>query len=405
MGKVGTEATLLRIEKAVDVLVREQANTFENFSDISDIVRLGLAEKVFMIGDQILTKWSPDGTTEYDLPWDVVDIADVVNEDGDIVPGLWLQAHWVMPGVQFDASEAIYVASAALPAGTYHFTFGTSWGSNVVSGKSYQFTTTEEIPAGGQIMVGKNNDWYTWGAPDQAPANWRVHTFASNSATTPLEQNLTLTEGTDGTDLGSINSSTKYSQNGLNNLQRAGYGYNRWSQSAIRQWLNSNAAANAWWTGKNPFDRAPQQLSSMRGFMAGLPEDFLAVVNPVKVTTALNTVSDSEIGTSEDTYDRFFLASLEQEYCEPQLANVEGKYWPYWKERLDINSPQASGAANALAAHIRYLISNHSSAQGVRLRSAYRGGAGYTWSVNSTGIVGSYYATGAACPAPACVIC
>lgn len=403
MGKVGTEATLLRIEKAVDVLVREQTNTFENFSDIKEIVQLGIADKVFRIGDQILTKWN-DGTNEYDLPWDIVDIAPVVNAHGDTVPGLWLQAHWLLPGVQFDASEAIYYTAEGLPAGTYHFSFGENWGSNVVKDKVYEFTTTQAVPAGGQIVIGTASSIYTWGAPDVAPANWRVYTFSGFSSVTPIET-LTLSEGSGGTDLGTMTSSILYGTSGINNLQRCGYGYNRWSQSAVRQWLNSTAAVGAWQTSQNVYDRPCQQLASMRGFMAGLPEDFVAIIDPVRVTTALNTKSDTQIGTSENTLDRFFLASLEQEYCAPQLADVEGKYWPYWKERLGLESPQASGSSNANPAHIRYTISNHSTAQTARLRSAVRGSAGSTWSVNSSGSVGNGSATTANALAPACVIC
>lgn len=404
MGKVGTEATLLRIEKAVDILVREQTNTFENYSDIKEIVQQGLADKVFRIGDQIITKWS-DGTNEYDLPWDVVDIAGVVNANGDTVPGLWLQAHWALPGVQFDASEAIYYSENGLAAGTYHFSFGETWGTHVVSGKSYQFTLTQAVPAGGQIVVGTSSSIYTWGAPDQNPSNWRVYTFSDFSSVTPIET-VTLVEGTAGTDLGTMTSNIKYGTTGINNLQRCGYGYNRWSQSAMRQWLNSSAAAGAWQSAQNVYDRPAQQLATMRGFMAGLPEEFVAVIDPVQVVTALNTKSDSDIGTTETTLDRFFLASLEQEYIVPQLANVEGKYWPYWKERLELDTPQAWYQAGTNANHIRYLISNHSSAQTCRLRSAYRGTAGGPWSVLTSGVVYGYVYAATALPGvPACVIC
>lgn len=195
----------------------------------------------------------------------------------------------------------------------------------------------------------------------------------------------------------------------MNNLQRAAYGYNRWSQSAIRQWLNSDADVGEWWTPQNVFDRPPQQLATLRGFMAGLPSDFKAVLAPVKVTTALNTVTDSDIGTSEDTYDTFFLPSLEQEYIVPQLSNVEGAYWPYWKERLGLSEPQATGSAGANANHIRYAIESHTSAQNVTLRSAYRGFGCYRWYLSTTGYAYSYgYGYGLAAtalrPAPACVI-
>ena len=151
-------------------------------------------------------------------------------------------------------------------------------------------------------------------------------------------------------------------------MQRAAYGYNRWGQSAMRQFLNSSAAADAWWTPQNPYDRRPDQLAMLPGFMAGFDEAFLNIIQPVKVVTALNTVSDSEIGTTEVTYDTFFLASLEQEYCVPQLSGVEGEYWEYWKRRLGLSSPQGSGAANTNPSHIRYAYNARTSAQACRLR-------------------------------------
>lgn len=381
-----------------------------SYQQISEIVKSGLADQYFNIGDQITVKWD-NGSTNYDLPFDIVAMRDVVDADGNTVPGMILQAHWVLPGVQFDASEAAYVASVIIPAGTYYIEIGQNWGDNCKANYKYEFTTTQNVPVGGQIVMTRSgNNQYTWGAPDQNPSTWVVYTFASNASTTPIEGPLSLTEYTNNqtptsTSLGTLVSSTKYSLNGINNLQRAGYGYNRWSQSAMRQWLNSNANAGSWWEPKNPFDRQPQQLASMRGFMAGLGSDFLNIIKPVTITTALNTISDSEIGTTETTIDRFFCPSLEEEYCVPQLAGVEGAYWPYWKERLELDSPQGWYTDNANVNHIRYSISNHSSVLTVRLRSAYRSSAYNAWYVYSTGSVSYNNATYSYGSCPACVIC
>lgn len=383
---------------------QSHATPVATLREIHEIVRQGEAPNVFSYGDQIMLNYN-DGTNDYVLPWDIVAFGNYELEDGETRPGMVVQSHYAMQGVQFDASEAIYVASSAMPAGTYNFTIGTNWGTHCVAGKIYQFTTTKEIPAGGQVVVGRNNQIYTWGAPDNAPSTWKVHTFASNSATTPLDTNLEVTEGSSGTSLGSIASNTKYSTSGVNNLQRAGYGYNRWSQSANRQFYNSSAAAGAWWAPQNPFDRAPEQLETVRGFMAGFDEDFLNIIKPVKVTTALNTVSDSDIGASESTYDTFFLPSLEQEYIVPQLAGVEGDFFPYWKERLGLTSPQAQGSAGTNARHIRYAYNAKTSAQYCRLRSANRGFATYTWYVYPAGYAGNYLGAASACRGcPACVI-
>lgn len=406
MGKVATEATLQRGVELLSVIAHNQITSFDDYKIIQRIVKEGLAKDFFTEGDQITVKWN-DGSKDYDMPFNVVHFGNVVNADGETVPGMYLQSHYALPGLQFDGNEAFYYCSSQLAAGTYNVTMGNSWGSNVVSGKKYQFTLTQAVPAGGQLVFTTASS--TTGAlPDQSPSNWRVRSYASRTAASHIEM-VTVTEGSSGTSLGTLSSSTKYSDSGINNMQRASYGYNRWSQSGMRQWLNSSAAAGAWWTPQNVFDRPPEQLTSMRGFMAGLSSDFLEIVSPVRVTTALNTLSDSDIGTTETTTDRFFLASLEQEYCQPQLAGVEGEAWTYWKERLGGNAPQqywqSDSVTNANPAHIRYLISNHSSAQHVRLRSANRGFAVSTWFVTTAGYVYASNAAGAHCPCPACVIC
>lgn len=392
-----------RMADALERIAIAQAKGIDitDYNQIAEIVKLGLAREYFQIGDQIVMDWS-DGSHTYELPWDVVDFGPVTDEDGNVHSNaMWLQSHYALTGIQFSGNNAFYVPTAALPAGTYYFTIGNNWGNNCVAGKIYEFTTTQQIPAGGQLVLGTATS-NTSGLPDTVPANWRVRTFANGAQATPTEiLELTEVSSSSGTDLGTLSSSTKYADSGINNMQRAAYGYNRWSVSAMRQWLNSEAEAEQWWAQKYPHDHRPDQLASMRGFEAGLPADFLSIVKPVRVYTALNTVSDSEIGAGEYTTDRFFLPSLQQEYIAPQVADLEGTAWQYWIDRLGTQHAQYATRPE----HIRYAIENHTSAQTVRLRSASRGSAIFTWSVSASGsaTVG-YYAAGALRPAPACVI-
>ena len=385
------------------------ATPVATLNEIHEIVRAGEAANVFSIGDQIMLNYN-DGTNDYVLPWDIVHFGDVELQDGETVPGMFIQSHYAMEAVQFDQNEAFYVVpSGGLAAGTYNITMGNSWGSNVVSGKSYDFTLTESYAEGDLLQLGKADSEVS-ALSDTAPENWRVRTYKKDG-TTPASmaasasEIVTLTEGTSGTSLGTLSSSTLYGTSGMNNMQRSGYGYNRWSQSALRQRLNSAAAAEAWWTAQNPYDRRPAELATLRGFMAGFDEAFLNIIKPVKVTTALNTVSDTAIGTTENTYDTFFPASLEQEYITPQLADVEGAYWEYWRRRLGLSSPQGTGGANANANHIRYGYNAKTTAQLCRLRSANRGYANYTWYVATAGYASSYHAAPSLRCAPACVIC
>lgn len=367
------------------------------YEQIRDIVRAGLAPSVFKIGDQITVKWK-----NYTVPLDIVHFGSVELEDGSIVPGMFLQWHFAtLTPVQFDAVEAFYVAPAGgLAAGTYYITSTVEW-SNIKK-QSYQFTLSKPLPAGGQIA-------FSVATIDSAFANWRIYTYATADSMDAIEGPITPIVGTTGTCLGEWNNTTLYGQSGINHLQRSAAGYNRWSQSAYRQYLNSGAPANAWWTAQNPYDRAPQQLATTDGFMNGFDSEFLAVLSPVKVKTYLNTTTDKNEGivdcsngTYEITYDTWFQASLEQEYINPQVYG-EGSAWKYWKERLGTPSPQAQYAATD--AHIRYAIENQTSPQNCRLRSAYRSNAYKSWYTTTAGYANISDSYSAYRCAPACVIC
>ena len=367
---------------------------YSDWNKIKNLVRQGIAEKALPIGSQIVTNWTDKATNvTYAVPWDIVHYGNVTLQDGEIVPGMFLQWHYATPfGVQFSNFQAFYYATTALTAGTYYVTFGSSWGSKVVSGRSYQFTLTKDVPIGGQLSGFET-------CPDTDPTNWKVKSWSSTSATTELET-VSVTEGTGGTSLGTL----KFGGDStLNDLQRTGYGYNRWGQSAIRQWLNSSKGLTSWWTPQNNFDRRPNELLTKQGFLTGFDDNFLAALTPIKVTTALNTITDSAVGTAEDTYDKIFLPSLQQEYITQQLADVEGESWSYWK--------RASGRTSyapwytSMAEYITYGIDSKTSAQYVRLRSASRSYANGAWDVSTTGGVYGDNSYGALRCAPACVIC
>lgn len=360
--------------------------------EIRRIVQSGKAADVFQIGDQIIVPWTDTKTgTKYSVPMDVIKIANVTLKDGSEVPGLYLQWHYATPfGVQFDQYEAFYKAESELPAGTYNIIVGANWGNDCKENETYQFTLTKPVPAGG-LLAG------FYGMPDQAPTAWKVYSFADgNSAAI---ETVSVTTGSGGTNLGTF---LPAGDGKVNSLHRLAYGYNRWSQSALRQWLNSDAAAGEWWASQNDYDRAPDQLSQKDGFLKGFEADFLECIQPVKVVTALNTVTDKSDGDTEVTYDRFFPLSLEEMYIEPQLAG-EGEACPYWKH--------ASGLATKMKQYQTYpqirtfAIENHVSPQYVRLRSASRGYANITWSVSASGGVSGYYAIDAYRCAPACAIC
>lgn len=375
------------------------ANT-SNLEDIHNIVRSGKASELFHIGDQIVVPWTDKATgITYQVPHDIVHFGNVTLADGETVPAMYLQWHYATPfGVQFDNYEALYhCKDAVLKAGTYNITMGNSWGDNVVADKTYQFTLTKDVPMNG-VLCGFR------AMPDQAPANWTVTSYATITATEAIET-VKVTEGNAGTSLGTLSANTPYSADAvLNAMHRVGYGYNRWSQSAMRQWLNSDADVNGWWTPQNQFDRAPDQLATKAGFMSGYNDDFLKCLGKIKVTTALNTVTDGDIEEDdlEDTYDTFFLPALVNMHIAPQLAG-EGEIFDYWKRVSESATPLAQyGTYPQMRT---FAIENPTSPQYVRLRSSSRGYAGNTWYVYSSGYVSHSNAISAIRSAPVCAMC
>lgn len=401
MGKIIKDATgqamlsIMRRQLAVMELqaADKMAELTTNLAEIHELVRSGVAHELLDFGDRVNVTWKDtEDNQEHVAPHNIVHFGDVELEDGETLPGMFLQWHYCTPyGIPFDAPEALYYASAELPAGTYNFTIPTTW-SKAVAG-TYQFTLTQAIPAGGQIGPIAQ-------IADKDPSTWSVTTYTGPTDTTGIET-VAVTSGSAGTSLGELKPA---GDGNLNSIQRVGYGYNRWSQSAVRQWLNSAAGPGAWWTPQNNWDRPPAEAATKSGFLAGYGEDFLACIKPVKVVTALNTVTDSGDGTTETTFDKIFLPSLQQIYTEPQLADVEGDAWEYWKRALGLTAYSQHHPA-VYEVYKTYAINAKTAAQYCRLRSAYRGLAYYTWYVNAGGYVtnhSAYYATRCA---PACVIC
>lgn len=383
--------------KAVEVSASLDPDTL-TLKQIQKIVQLGYASKVFAVGQQLTVNYTYNGTV-YEMPFDIVHFDDVELEDGETVPGMFLQSHYAtVESMMFDGYEAFYVATDGLYAGTYNVTMGNSWGTYVVSGTTYQFTLTEDVPAGG-VLAGFRRLAY-----DVSDVT-KLYVYSYESLDAGYSNYIeaaAISEGSGGTSLGTLYGNSSAADSGLNHMHRVMYGYNRWSQSGYRQWLNSSAAAGSWWTPQNDYDLPPEQYATYPGFLAGFEDDFLNILGTIKVTTALNTVEGLS-DTSEDTYDKFFLPSLEQIYVKPQLSGVEGDYWEYWKRACALTDPEAQYTTDAN--RITYALNNKTSAQTVRLRSAYRNYASNTWIVNYTGYVNYNGAIYAYRCAPACVIC
>lgn len=370
-----------------------------DFKEIQRIVKTGKASTIFNIGDQINVPWRDvSGNQDYVMPFDIVHFGDVTLKDGTTVPGMWLQSHYCTPfDIEFGTAQAFYYAKTELPAGTYYITLTQNWGSNAVKGKSYQFTLSKPVPAGGQLRGFVR-------MPDVAPSTWKVYSHKDNKSVDPIET-IDVTEGTDGTKLGdmpydsAIDTSLTYP---LNNMQRTALGDNRWANSACEQWLNSKAAAGKWWTPRDEYDAPPSQFSLQKaGFMSGFGDDFLSIIQPVKVRTAKNTTVFD--GSFDETYDTFFIPALEQIYAH--YHSREGDYWEYWKHALGRTSPNGWYGSNSNEAYKIYAINAKTSVQSVQLRSAYVGSAHQLWYLYEIGSITIDKGIADIRYTPACVIC
>lgn len=315
--------------------------TVSGWDSVSEIVRAGLAPKIFKIGDQFICPWTDKATEKaYSWVWDIVHMGQVTLEDGREVPGMYLQAHYLTPfAIQFDHEENERATEPTF-SGDYSYYTKNPDGS-------YKL---EEVEIGGQI-----------------PAETQYYHSAIKDPT--------------------------------GNICR--YGYNRWSQSAYRQFLNSDSAEKGkWWTPQHLGDVAPNEHNTRAGFLSGFEQDFLSVIKKVKIRTQLNTITDKEIGTDEETVDLMFLASKEQEYGTLESGVYNDDAWDYYKEVSGFEKPNNGNSTG----RIKYRLDSQTSADWHRLRSPYRGYSYYTWSCFAAGYLNANTASLAGRCAPACVI-
>ena len=362
---------------AIDLIASDKrAALVTDMESFAELCRAGEILEVMDYGDQIAPAWS-EGETSYTPAMNLCHAGTAELEDGEEITGAFLEWDKTTPtGVPFDAPEAIYCFEGTETAGTYYIGIGKDYGTGWVAGEAIQFTLTEAPAEGDQLVISLPSN------ADTSPTSGRTWTVYAKGGT-EAKQTGTTSEGASGTSLGSTNSTDGYTPNGrINAPARVVYGYNRWSQSALRQWLNSEAAAGAWWTPKNDWDRPPAQAATLAGFLAGYEEGVKRYFKPIKVVTVTNNADNN----AEDvTYDRVFLSSLEQMYCNPQFPGKEGEYWEYYKRLLGRTTPAPTSTTYARLK--KYAINAPTTAQHCFRRSANRAHASSVWYVYASGSV------------------
>jgi hypothetical protein len=321
-------------------------------------VRSGLADKVFRVGDQFVSNYDT-GT----IVWDIIGIDHDTPSDAQFTHSLTLQAHDCILNVQFDAPEAFYYAEETLTAGAYTFNNGTA---------DYTFTLESDIPAGGQAVL-------TWAGTPAIPAE--IKTYPTKVSTTEIET-VSVTAGNTGTTLTPIN-----------DLGRARYGSNNYVESAIKQWLNSEATSFKW-VPKTNFDRPPTGAPyTGAGFLKLLDPELVAVLGAVDKQVARNTVTDD--GGQDLFSDKVFLLSRVEVFGGAEGVTTGEQAYPYYSA-LAVNP-----TTDPLAGRIKYL---DDAARTWWPRSPHTGNAYSPRGVGASGTVGSVPASVAVGAAPACCI-
>ena len=283
--------------------------TKDSWLTVQKNVRLGRGETLYPVGSQLTLKHSVYG----DIVMDVVS-HDTVKKYGDeSAHTMTLMAHDCIASLQSGAPEAMYYAESGLVAGTYNFTV--SYTTSQWTAGTYQFTLTKDVPTGGQLKIGGTDDWAWKAAITDLPMN----VYASPAAA-EIYESVSITSGSGGTSLGTTAQE-------LNDISRISYGSSNYKESAIRQLLNSDAAAGSVWTAQTYFDRPPSWAADTAGFLNGCDADFLDAIAAAAIKCAANgyyecpesmggTVAQN---TAYEAADKIFLASAAEVGLTPEI--------------------------------------------------------------------------------------
>jgi len=329
---------------------------------------------------RLVIPWK-DGNTNYNPEMNLCSVSDEELEGGTSVHGAFFEWDKVIPfGVPFDEPEAICYFDGTEGAGTFNIGIGMAYGTGWSTSKHIQFTLNVAPSNGDQLVINCGTN----AAND--PTNGRAWNLYAKGSTTSKDTGTT-SNGTSGTNLGSTDSTDVGKTNGrVNAPQRIVYGYNRWSQSFLRQYLNATTESG-WYAVANPWDRPDATVMAKAGFLYGYGAEVYNYFKPIKVVTV---ACNADNNVEDVTYDRVFLSSLEQMYVTPQFSGKEGSYWEYYKRLLGRTTPAAQDSTYPRL--IKYALNAPTSAQYCWRRSANRYGANSAWVVNPSGYVSTYNA-------------
>ena len=340
----------------ISAQIRVIAARDDSWRAIKENVKMGFGELLYPVGTEFEVE-CPSGAPYNSIIFVVVDHR-VENSEHIMT---MLMKH-VIYSTEFDAIQAIICPEETMPAGTYHFALLSGYDTAYDGGKNVQFTLANDLEAGGQIVmswpynqtwIGKNLTVY--------------HAFGTSAIETCV-----MSEGTGGTDLGVADGTVSF----LNHTHRARYGSNNYKESAIRNWLDSDDAANTWQTQQTRFQR-PCSYRTRAGFVTYLDPEFVAVIREGTHLNRTNEIFD--LNGKKQTYsttDKFYLVSQEEIGFSSESGIVCGSVFDYYNGALQADK-------------IKYDINSQATARSWWLRTPYPSTASYERYVYSSGALGT----------------
>lgn len=196
----------------------------------------------------------------------------------------------------YDVMEAFYRTDAELPPANYLVTLPYTVGERAAG--TYSVTIDTTLPAGTTLH-------FPFGADDGA-FTVEAHHYPSNTYYGEFDMSL----GSNGISLGTLGVE-------LNHTHRVFYGSNNYKESAIRQYLNSNAIESGIWVSQTKYDRPAAWLSDSYGFLRNLDSGLRDILVEVIVPCSTNDTFESPDSTTKagETYtviDKVFLPSANE---------------------------------------------------------------------------------------------
>ena len=287
------------------------------------------------IGLQFADTYNDNGI-EYEIIWDLKHVKQVIGDDGESHTGVFLEWHNTTPNAMpFDAPERQKVERETTPVaeeGLYYYG---------LNGSTYKLLN---LNAGDTIPYDDYDGVY-------------VNAIRSSDASV---------------------------------IKR---GYSRYSDSAVRKWLNSDGDAGNWFTPSHVGDVAPTQAAEIAGFKKGCSEQILRMAKPVVIETA------EAAYTNYNLCDTFFIPSVTEVYGAHDSAE-EGVAWQDWIDATGF-SLQSNDACDGR----KIYAPGTASAQEVGLRTANVGYQYIVWDIKPNGSIDGYTNASAARKyTPCCVV-